>query len=62
LYRNIDIAGIKAVNDVNAAIRGKSMVLMVLMVLYINSLLTGSVYFAIPVDNSTDCKMITINK
>jgi hypothetical protein len=56
LYKNIDIAGIRAVNEVRAANNGKS------MVLSIPSLPERSTYFAILVDNNTDCKAITINK
>jgi hypothetical protein len=56
LYRNIDIAGIRAVNDVKAATTGKS------MVLQRTSLPARSAYFAILVDNNTDCKTVTINK
>jgi hypothetical protein len=56
LYKNIDIAGIRAVNEVRAANNGKS------MVLSIPSLPERSAYFAILVDNNTDCNTITINK
>jgi hypothetical protein len=56
LYRNIDIAGIIAVSDVRAATKGKLAVLMA-------SFSVGDTsYFAILVDNSTACIMITINK
>jgi hypothetical protein len=56
LYRNIDIAGIKAVNDANAATREK------FAVLHITSTPEKSIYFAIFVDNNTDCNIITNNK
>jgi hypothetical protein len=56
LYKNIDIAGIKEVNDASAANKGK------LMVLHNISTPVESAYFAILVDNSTDCKIVTINR
>jgi hypothetical protein len=56
LYKNIDIAGIRAVNEVRAASNDKS------MVLSSSSLPERSAYFAILVDSNTDCKTITINK
>jgi hypothetical protein len=56
LYKNNDIAGIIAVNEVNAANNGK------LMVLQITSSPDRWTYFAILVANNTDCKTITINK
>jgi hypothetical protein len=56
LYKNIDIAGISAVNEVKAANSGS------FMVLYVISLPEMSTHFAILVDNNIACKMITINK
>jgi hypothetical protein len=57
LYKNSDIAGIRAVNEVRAANRGKFMVLCIVSTP--DGMATS---FAILVDNNTDCKTITINK
>jgi hypothetical protein len=56
LYKNIDIAGISAVNDAKAANSGKSMVLQII------SVPSESAYLTILVDNNIDCKTITINR
>jgi hypothetical protein len=56
LYKNIDIAGISAVNEAKATNNGKSMVLQMI------SFPSRSAYLAILVDNNIDCKTITINK
>jgi hypothetical protein len=56
LYKNIDIAGIRAVNEVRAANSELSMVLKMI------STPDKLMYLAIFVDNITDCKTTTINK